>query len=124
MTPQEQWSAVDQYLNELLVPGDAVLDAALASSAAAGLPPIHVSPNQGKLLNLLARMQGARRILEIGTLGGYSTIWLARALSADGRLITLEADPKHAQIARENISRAGLSPSVDLRIGRAIETLP
>src|SRR5207249_5287276 len=121
---EKLWAAVDRYIDDVLVAPDAALDAALEASKKAGLPAIAVSPSQGKLLHLMARTQGARRILEIGTLGGYSTIWLARALPADGRLITLEADPKHAQIARENISRAGLSPSVDLRIGRAIETLP
>jgi predicted O-methyltransferase YrrM len=106
------------------VPPDAALDAALQSSAAAGLPPIHVTPNLGKLLMLLARVQGARTVLEIGTLGGYSTIWLARALPADGRLMTLESDPKHADIARANIARAGLSGVVELRLGRALDTLP
>jgi predicted O-methyltransferase YrrM len=121
---QEQWTAVDRYLTDLLVPPDPALDAALQASAAAGLPPIHVSPNQGKLLLLLARVQGARAILEIGTLGGYSTIWLARALPAGGRLITLEADPRHAEVARANIARAGLADVVELRLGRALETLP
>src|SRR6202165_5929045 len=100
---EELWSAVDRYITDRLVAPDPALDAALKASEAAGLPPINVSPNQGKLLLLLARLQGARMILEIGTLGGYSTIWLGRALSADGRLITLEADPKHAQVARGNI---------------------
>jgi predicted O-methyltransferase YrrM len=103
---------------------DPALDAALDASVAAGLPAINVSPNQGKLLQLLARMLGARTILEVGTLGGYSTIWLARALPADGRLVTLESDPKHAEVARANIARAGLSGIVDLRVGLAIETLP
>ncbi len=102
---QEQWTAVDHYITDLLVPPDPALDAALQASAAAGLPPINVSPNQGKLLLLLAQLQGARAILEIGTLGGYSTIWLARALPAGGRLVTLEADPKHADVARANIAR-------------------
>lgn len=121
---QEQWTAVDRYITDLLVPPDLALDAALQSSAAAGLPPYNVSPNQGKLLLLLARVQGARTILEIGTLGGYSTIWLARALPADGRLITLEADPKHAEVARANIARADLTDVVELRLGRALDTLP
>jgi predicted O-methyltransferase YrrM len=121
---QDQWTAVDEYIADLFVPHDPALDAALATSAAAGLPAIQVSPAQGKLLNLLARIQGARNILEIGTLGGYSTIWLARALPADGRLITLEADPTHAEIARANIARAGLAKVVELRLGRAIDTLP
>jgi len=102
---QEQWIAVDRYITDLLVPSDPALDAALQASAAAGLPPHNVSPTQGKLLQLLARVQGARAILEIGTLGGYSTIWLARALPADGHLITLEADPRHADVARANIAR-------------------
>ena len=121
---QEQWTAVDRYITEVLVPGDAALEAALEASAAAGLPPINVTPNQGKLLMLLALIQGARSILEIGTLGGYSTIWLARALPAGGRLITLETDPKHAEVARANIARAGLADVVELRQGRALDTLP
>src|ERR1700731_4063200 len=118
------WTAVDQYIMDILVPSDAALDAALEASDAAGLPAIQVTPNQGKLLHLLARLQGARQILEIGTLGGYSTIWLARALPADGRLITLEADPKHAEVARANLTRAGLDNIVELRLGRALDTLP
>ncbi|MEH1816752.1 MAG: O-methyltransferase [Nostoc sp.] len=121
---QEQWTAVDRYFTDLLVPPDPALDRALQTSAAAGLPPHNVSPNQGKLLLLLAQIQGARSILEIGTLGGYSTIWLARALPSDGRLITLEANPKHAEIARTNIAHAGLSDIVDLRLGQALSTLP
>ncbi|WP_437759334.1 O-methyltransferase [Sorangium sp. So ce1389] len=121
---QERWSAVDRYITDLLVPSDAALDAALGASAAADLPPINVAPNQGKLLHLLARIQGARSILEIGTLGGYSTIWLARALPAGGRLVTLELDPKHAEVARANIARAGLADVVELRLGRALDTLP
>ncbi|MGA3284717.1 MAG: O-methyltransferase [Verrucomicrobiota bacterium] len=121
---QETWTAVDRYLADLFVPSDPALDAALAASVAAGLPPISVSPNQGKLLQLLARIQGARSILEIGTLGGYSTIWLARALPAGGRLITLEFEPKHAEVARANLIRAGLAGVVELRVGRALDTLP
>ncbi|MBP5977352.1 O-methyltransferase [Brasilonema sp. CT11] len=121
---QEQWTAVDRYITDLFVPPDAALDATLQTSAAAGLPPHNVSPNQGKLLLLLAQIQRARTILEIGTLGGYSTIWLARSLPADGRLITLEADPKHAEVARANIAHAGLSDVVELRLGRALDTLP
>ncbi|MEH2369747.1 O-methyltransferase [Nostoc sp.] len=121
---QEQWTAVDRYFTDLLVPSDPALDTALQTSVAAGLPPHNVSPNQGKLLLLLAQIQGAQSILEIGTLGGYSTIWLARALPSDGRLITLEADPKHAEIARANIAYAGLSDVVDLRLGKALSTLP
>src|SRR5947208_16715465 len=110
---QEQWTAVDRYLTDLLVPADPALEAALRDSAAAGLPPIHVSPSQGKLLHLLARLQGARTILEIGTLGGYSAIWLGRALPEGGRLITLESDPRHAEVARAHIPRAGLSEVVE-----------
>ena len=121
---QATWSAVDRYLAGLFVPHDPALDAALAASAAAGLPAINVSPTHGKLLHLLARLRGARRILEIGTLGGYSAIWLARALPPDGRLITLEAVAKHVEVARANIQRAGLSDRVDLRLGKALETLP
>jgi predicted O-methyltransferase YrrM len=123
MTP-EQWSAVDQYLTDLFVRPDPVLAAALESSAAAGLPAIHVAPNQGKLLHLLARIQGARTILEIGTLGGYSTIWLARALPPGGRLVTLESEAKHAEVARANLARAGLTEVVELRLGPALQTLP
>ena len=121
---QEQWTAVDRYLTDLFVQPDPALEAALQASAAAGLPPIHVSPNQGKLLFLLAQVQAARNILEIGTLGGYSTVWLARALPGNGRLITLELDEKFAAVARANIARAGLADVVELRLGRALETLP
>ena len=120
----EQWTAVDAYFTAEIGGSDEVLEAALAASRAAGFPPIHVSPPQGKLLHLWARMIGARRILEIGTLGGYSTIWLGRALPADGRLVTLEIDPEHAEVARANIARAGLTEVVDLRLGQALETLP
>jgi predicted O-methyltransferase YrrM len=120
----EQWSAVDRYITDLLLPADPTLDAALADSAAAGLPSINVSSTQGKLLHLLARAQSARSILEIGTLGGYSTIWLARALAKGGRLITLEAEPMHAAVARTNIARAGLADVVDIRLGPALDTLP
>ncbi len=120
---QEQWTAVDDYVGELLAPHDDVLDAALRASEEAGLPAIQVSPSQGKLLQLLARMQGARTVLEFGTLGGYSTIWLGRALPADGRLITLEANPEYAEVARTSIARAGLGDVVDLRIGAALDTL-
>jgi predicted O-methyltransferase YrrM len=120
---QDQWTAVDRYINDLLVPSDAALEAALEASTAAGLPAISVSPSQGKLLQLLARVMGARMILEIGTLGGYSTIWLGRALPAGSRLITLESDPKHADVARANIARAGLSNVVDVRLGLAVDTL-
>ena len=120
---KDQWSAVDGYITDLLVRPDEALGAALAASAAAGLPTIAVAPNTGKLLHLLARAMGARRILEIGTLGGYSTIWLARALSPGGRLITLDFDPKHAEVARGNIKNAGLDGLVEQRLGRAAETL-
>jgi predicted O-methyltransferase YrrM len=118
------WAAVDRYIDDVLVAPDEALSAALAASARAGLPPIAVSPSQGKLLHLMARAQSARRILEIGTLGGYSTIWLARALPEDGKLITLEADSKHAEIAGANIARAGLDRRVDLKLGEALKTLP
>jgi predicted O-methyltransferase YrrM len=121
---QDQWTAVDRYVTDLFVAPDPALENALATSAAADLPAINVSPAQGKLLHLLARARGARNILELGTLGGYSTIWLARALPAGGRLITLEANPKHAAVARANIAYAGLTRVVELRLGRAIETLP
>jgi predicted O-methyltransferase YrrM len=121
---QEQWVAVDRYFAEQLSLSDAALDAALAANKAAELPAIDVAPNQGKLLQLLAQMVGAKRILEIGTLGGYSTIWLARALPAGGRLITLEYSARHAEVARENIARADLAEIVDIRVGAAIDTLP
>jgi predicted O-methyltransferase YrrM len=121
---QELWTAVDRYFTDLLVPPDPVLNRALEASAEAGMPAIAVSPTQGKLLMLLAEMQGARNILEIGTLGAYSTIWLARGLTAGGRLITLEANAKHAEVARANIARAGLEHAVDVRLGRALDTLP
>jgi predicted O-methyltransferase YrrM len=124
MNQKDQWTAVDHYLGNLLLPPDAALEAALAASSAGGLPTINVSPTQGKFLNLLARIQGAKNILEIGTLGGYSTIWLARALPPDGRLITLEYEQKHADVARANIARAGLAGLVEVRVGAAIETLP
>ena len=121
---KDQWTAVDRYFNDLMVPSDPVLEAALKASAEAGLPPIQVSPSQGKMLWIMARAMRARRILEMGTLGGYSTIWLARALPPDGRLITLEADPNHAEVARVNIERAGLGDMVDVRLGPALDTLP
>ncbi|MGZ8415665.1 MAG: O-methyltransferase [Methyloceanibacter sp.] len=118
------WSEIDGYLADSLVPGDAALDAALEATKAAGLPAINVAPNQGKLLMLLAQAIGARRILEIGTLGGYSTIWLARGLAPGGKLITLEANPKCADVARTNIAHAGLGEMVDVRVGKASDTLP
>ena len=121
---KDQWTAVDRYLVETLVPSDPALDGALRASAEHGLPAINVAPNQGKLLHLLALTMGAKNILEIGTLGGYSTIWLARALPPDGKLITLESDAKHATVARSNIARAELADRVELILGRAIDTLP
>jgi predicted O-methyltransferase YrrM len=121
---QETWNAVDDYIVTTVVAEDAALRAATAASAEAGLPPIAVAPNQGKLLHLLALLGGARTVLEVGTLGGYSAIWLARALPAGGRLVTLEADPTHAGIARKNVERAGLSSAVDIRVGAALDTLP
>jgi predicted O-methyltransferase YrrM len=124
MTDREPWTAVDDYFTDLLVQPDPILDAALQASDDAGLPRISVSPAQGKMLMLLAQMLDARKILEIGTLGGYSTIWLARSLPPDGRLITLEYDPKHADVARANVDRAGLSDKVDIRVGRALDSLP
>ncbi|HEV3093870.1 MAG TPA: O-methyltransferase [Solirubrobacteraceae bacterium] len=120
---QELWSAVDDFICEHLLEPDPALDAALAASEAAGLPPIAVTPNQGKLLELLVRIQGARRVLELGTLGGYSTIWLARGLPKGGRLVTLELDPEYAAVAEANIARAGVADSVELRVGPALETL-
>jgi predicted O-methyltransferase YrrM len=121
---QHTWTAVDDFLNELIVKPDAALTDALATSAAAGLPDINVTAAQGKLLYLLARLIRAERILELGTLGGYSTIWLARGLQPGGRLITLEYEPKHAAVAEQNIARAGLAEVVDIRVGRAIDALP
>src|SRR2546425_2753106 len=121
---QERWAEVERYITDTLVRPDSALDAALRSSADAGLPAISVSPPEGMLLMLLARMKGARRILEIGTLGGYSTIWLARALPPRGMLTTLEIDANHAKVAAANIRRAGLSRVVEIRQGPALETLP
>jgi predicted O-methyltransferase YrrM len=120
---RKTWNAVDDYIAEELIATDASLDTALESNRDNGLPAIDVSPAQGKLLNLLVRMNNARRILEIGTLGGYSTIWMARALPADGKVVTLELDPHHAKVARANIKRAGLSELVDLRVGPALDSL-
>ncbi|MGA3171718.1 MAG: O-methyltransferase [Chthoniobacteraceae bacterium] len=119
----EIWSKADRWLAATLIPKDDALDQCVAANAGGGLPAIDVSPLQGKLLNLLARMRGARSVLEIGTLGGYSTIWLARALPADGRLVTLELSPAHARVARANISRAGLADKVELIEGPATESL-
>jgi predicted O-methyltransferase YrrM len=119
------WAEVDDYLTEALLAPDPALAAALADSAAGGLPPIAVAANQGKLLNLLARMAGARTILEIGTLGGYSTIWLARALPPGGKLVTCEYEPKHAEVAKANLARAGFGEDVaEIRVGAALDTLP
>jgi predicted O-methyltransferase YrrM len=118
------WSDVDNYITDRLVADDPALDAALQASAAAGLPQIAVSPPQGKLLQLLARIHGARTILELGTLGGYSTIWLARALPPDGRLVTMEAERSYAEVAQANVARAGLGDIVEVRVGPALETLP
>jgi predicted O-methyltransferase YrrM len=121
---KDQWTAVDDYIEELLIPRDPALDAAQSSVAEAAMPAIGVSPPQGKMLELLARARGARSILELGTLAGFSTIWLARALAPDGRLVTLEVNPDYAEVARKNIARAGLDQLVEQRIGPAIETLP
>ncbi|HEY4015675.1 MAG TPA: O-methyltransferase [Polyangiaceae bacterium] len=124
MDTQDQWTQVDQYLVASLRLGDAVLDETLRANAKAGLPAIDVSPNQGKLLELIARVHGARSILEVGTLGAYSTIWLARGLAPGGRIITLEANPKHADVARANLAHAGLAETVEVRVGAALDTLP
>ena len=121
---QERWTAVDNYFDNRFIGEDPVLEASLVESESAGLPAIAVAPNQGKLLMLLAQMQGAKNILEIGTLGAYSTIWLARALPDDGKLITLEYEARHAEIAEKNIARAGLSGKVRIIQGDARETLP
>ena len=121
--PEALWASVDRYLNDTLIPPDPILEAALAANAAANLPAIDVSPSQGKLLQLLAETQRAHRILEIGTLGGYSTINLARALPPDGKLITLELDPHHAKVALANIAHAGLAHAVELRLGPALDSL-
>jgi predicted O-methyltransferase YrrM len=120
---QALWTAVDRYIDESLIPSDPILEDSLRANAEAHLPSIDVAPNQGKFLHLLARIQGSRRILEIGTLGGYSTIWLTRALPIDGKLVTLEVDPNHASVATANIQRAGLSSKVELRLGPALESL-
>ena len=121
---KDVWEAVDKYFEKMLIPEDSALEEALATAAAAKLPAIQVSSVQGKLLHLLARILGARNILEIGTLGGYSTIWMARALPEGGRIVTLEADPKHADVARRNFARAGVEGKVELRLGKALDTLP
>ena len=120
---QKTWTAVDNYIAERLLPADPALEAALVANREHGLPAIDVSPAQGKLLHLLARMNDAKRILEIGTLGGYSTIWLARALPADGKVVTLELDPRHAEVARANVKQAGFAERVELRVGPALKSL-
>ena len=120
---QAQWTAVDDYINGLLIPADPALDAANQDADTAGLPPAQVAPNQGKLLAIFAQTIKAKRILEVGTLGGYSTIWLARALPPGGSLITLEVDAKHAEVARRNLERAGLSDVVEVRLGEAADSL-
>jgi predicted O-methyltransferase YrrM len=120
---QDTWTAVDEYVTRLLAPPDEALDAAVRAGEAAGLPQIQVSPPQGKLLHLLAKTIGASSILEFGTLAGYSTIWLARALPADGRLITLEANPEYAEVAAASIAAAGLGEVVEVRVGPALDQL-
>ena len=120
---QDQWNAVDQYLEQAFGLTDRMLEAAVEASRAAGMPQIQVAPNQGRLLQMLALANDSRRILEIGTLAGYSTLWLARALPPGGRLVTLELDPKHAAVATENLTRAGVTDLVDLRVGPAIDSL-
>lgn len=121
---QSIWTDVDDYIEKYLLPHDRVLEAALKASDAAHLPAIAVSPAQGKFLSLLVTMTGARLVLEIGTLGAYSTIWMARGLRAGGKIVTLEAEPKHAEVARTNIEHAGLSGTIEVRDGRAIDSLP
>ncbi|MDH6429360.1 methyltransferase [Paenibacillus odorifer] len=123
MNQTTTWDKVDQYITERLIPQDAVLEEVLVTNQQAGLPPFDVSPSQGKFLNLLVQMKGARRILEIGTLGGYSTIWMARALPSDGQIVTLELDPIHAQVAKANLSLAEVDHLVELRVGDALEQL-
>jgi predicted O-methyltransferase YrrM len=118
------WAAVDEYITNLLVTPDAALDDAIAATAAAGMPPIAVSAPQGKFLALLVQIRCARRILEIGTLGGYSTIWMARALPADGRLVSLEVNAKHAEVAQANLEKAGVASVAEIRLGAALDTLP
>ncbi len=120
----ENWQRVDDYLATTLIDDDSTLTAAVTDSVAAGLPAIEVTPLAGKLLHLLARMSGARRVLEVGTLGGYSTIWLARGLPDDGRVVTLELEQRHADVARANLERAGVSEKVEILVGRAADTLP
>jgi predicted O-methyltransferase YrrM len=120
---EKTWADVDRYLGDLLAPHDAALERALDSNHEAGLPPIDVPPLLGKFLDVMVRSCGARRVLEIGTLGGYSTIWMARALPAEGRVVTLELEPRHAEIARENLRDAGVLDRVEFRVGRALDSL-
>jgi predicted O-methyltransferase YrrM len=120
----DQWRRVDAYLTDTLVGHDPLLEDAVADQNAAGLPPIEVAPVNGKLLHLLARISGARRVLEIGTLGAYSTIWMARGIPADGRIVTIEAEPRIAEVARANLDRAGVGEKVEIRLGRAAGVLP
>ena len=120
----DQWTVFDQYVEDLLLPSDPVLTAAIEASVAAGLPPIQVSPTQGKFLQLLVQSVRARSVLEIGTLGGYSTLWLGRGVPSSGRVLSLEVNPLHADIARRNLARAGLSGRVEILVGPALETLP
>ncbi|WP_019806555.1 O-methyltransferase [Saccharomonospora halophila] len=124
MADEQRWHAVDDYFDGRLVGHDEVLDDLQRAADRAGLPPISVAANQGKLLHLLARMIGARRVLEIGTLAGYSTVWLARALTSDGRVVTIEAEPSYAELARANFGRAGLAGRIDVRVGAALDVLP
>lgn len=123
MTHRQLWADVDRWFEAYLLPPDAALDNALKRSHDAGLPAIHVAPNQGKLIHLFAKMCRAKRVLEVGTLGGYSTIWLGRALPPEGRLITLEIDPRHADVARQNVADAHLSDRVEVRLGPAVESM-
>jgi len=124
MSDQQMWTAIDEYVTNLLVAPDGALEGALEASASAGLPPIAVSPPQGKLLALLVRISGAQHVLEIGTLGGYSTIWMARALPHKGHILSLEIDPRHAEVARRNLAAAGVDDVAEVRVGAALDTLP
>ncbi|WP_028548017.1 O-methyltransferase [Paenibacillus sp. UNC451MF] len=123
MNPSNTWNQVDQYIKKQLIPYDPILEEALANNHNAELPPYDVTPSQGKLLQLFIQMQGAKRVLEIGTLGGYSTIWMARALPSDGRIVTIEVDPHHAEVARTNLSLAQIDHKVELRVGDALDQL-
>ncbi|OPA80983.1 methyltransferase [Paenibacillus selenitireducens] len=123
MRQSNTWEIVDQYITECLIPYDSVLEEVLLANKQAGLPPIDVAPNQGKLLNIWVQMKQAKRVLEIGTLGGYSTIWMARALPADGHLVTLELEPRHAEVAQANFVHAGVDHRIELRVGNALDQL-